>query len=488
MPGLSGPEWLVPPQFCWIPPYRTTKGEIAADFGRLLGLTPDVEQRAILDAIYAENEPGVPAVFEVGIVAPRQNLKTAVLMIAALADLFVFDAELIVWTAHLFKTAVKAFEGMCRLISRNPELKSECRWPPRTANGDESIELKSGAKLEFHARSKGGGRGYDGVDKVCLDEALMLAPAELGALLPTLATKPAAQVRYASSAGLTDSDALRTVRDRGRAGNDPGLAYFEWGAPKTACGSPTCRHVVGTPGCAMDRRELWLMANPAAGRRISVGRIEAFRRAMPPGEFAREFLVWWDEPAGAGAMSLEDWAACEDPGSVLVGRPVFAVDCSPGSKSAAVVAAGLNGVRMPHGELVAHAPGTDWVVPWCVERQSHRPLAVVLDPAGPAGALLQDFERAQVEVTEISAREMAQACEAVAVGAADRSFRHRPDARLVASIEAAGRQDVGDGLWRWSRRRSDGDICPLVAFTVGLWGLQKFRVGEYDLMNSVHVG
>jgi hypothetical protein len=482
----SGPDWLVPPQFCWIPPYPATNGDLMAAFGRQLGLVPDSEQQPILDAVAAESAPGMPAVFEVAVIAPRQNLKTAAFQVAALTCLFVFGDELIVWTAHLFKTAVKAFQGMCRLINANPELKAQCRWPPRTANGDESIELKSGARIEFHARSKGGGRGYDGVDKVFLDEGLFLSSPELGALLPTLATREAAQVWYASSAGLATSDAMRSIRDRGRAGDDPGLAYFEWGAPKTACGSPMCRHAPRTPGCALDRRELWAAANPALGRRISASRIEKFRRAMPPEEFAREFLSWWDEPAGAGAMPLEDWDACEDPVSSLLGRPVFAVDVSPGSKSAAIVAAGLNVDRLPHGELVAHGPGAGWVVPWCVERQPHRPLAVVLDPAGPAGALLRDFELAGIEVTEISARELAQACESVTVGAADRTFRHRPDPRLTAAIEAAGRQDVGDGLWRWSRRRSDGDICPLVAFTVGLWGLSRFRGAEYDVMESLY--
>jgi hypothetical protein len=485
---VSGPDWLVPPQYCWIPPYRATNGDIMASFGRQLGLVPDAEQQPILDAVAAESAPGVPSTFEVAVIAPRQNLKTAAFQVAALTCLFVFGDELIVWTAHLFKTAVKAFQGMCRLINANSELKSQCRWPPRTANGDESIELRSGARIEFHARSKGGGRGYDGVDKVFLDEGLFLTSPELGALLPTLATRPAAQVWYASSAGLAGSEPMRAIRDRGRAGNDPGLAYFEWGAPKTACAGAVCRHAVGTPGCALDRRELWAAANPALGRRISVARIESFRRAMPPEEFAREFLSWWDEPAGGAAMPLADWDGCEDAASVLVGRPVFAIDVSPGSRSAAVIATGLNADRVPHGEVAAHGPGTDWVVPWCVERKQHRPFGWVLDPAGPAGALLQDLGNAGFEVTQISAREMAQACEAVAVGAADRTFRHRADPRLTAAIEAAGRRDVGDGLWMWSRRRSDGDICPLVAFTVGLWGLQKFRVGEYDLMNSVHVG
>ena len=188
------------PAWEWVPEFASTSGDIAAEVGTQLGLTPDLEQRRVLDAIYAERAPGLPACFEAAVIAPRQNLKTAVLQIAALTDLFVFGDELIVWTAHLFKTAVSAFEGMVRLIDANDDYRRRCR-KPRTANGDEAIELLTGQKIEFHARSKGGGRGLTG-DKVILDEGLFLSAPDMGAMLPTMATRPAAQLRYASSAGL----------------------------------------------------------------------------------------------------------------------------------------------------------------------------------------------------------------------------------------------------------------------------------------------
>ena len=53
----------------------------------------------------------------------------------------------------------------------------------------------------------------------------------MGALLPTLTTRPMAQVVYASSAGGLDAAVLRGIRDSGRAGNKPRLAYLEWCDP-----------------------------------------------------------------------------------------------------------------------------------------------------------------------------------------------------------------------------------------------------------------
>ncbi len=150
------------PAWSWVPPYPETHGDLAAGVAEQLGMPMDDEQKMILDAIYAEDEPGVPTCFQVGIVAPRQNLKTATLEIAAITDVFVLGEPLHVWTAHLFKTSQKTFEHMTRLIGGNEDFRRRCHWPPRTANGDESIELLTGERIEFHARSKGGGRGVAG--------------------------------------------------------------------------------------------------------------------------------------------------------------------------------------------------------------------------------------------------------------------------------------------------------------------------------------
>jgi hypothetical protein len=53
----------------------------------------------------------------------------------------------------------------------------------------------------------------------------------------------------------------------------------------------------------------------------------------------------------------------------------------------------------------------------------------------------------------------------------DRTVRHLGDPLLARAITGAGRRDIGDGLWAWSRRKSDTDISPLVAATGAHWGL-----------------
>jgi hypothetical protein len=456
----------------WVPSYESTNGDIAAQVGEQVGLVPDVNQRAMLDAMYAERRPGVPACFAVGIIAPRQNIKTATLEIAALTDLFVMGDELIVWTAHLFKTAVKAFEHMVRLIEGNDDFRKRCR-KPRTANGDESIELLTGQKIEFHARSKGGGRGLTG-DKVILDEGLFLDAGDMGALLPTLVTIPGAQVRYGSSAGMVGSEVLRRVRDRGRAGGDPSLAYFEWCAPRSDCGREDCRHVVGTDGCALDRRDLWWEANPA----LSVGRITEetlveLRAELPAEEFAREFLGWWEDPAlGAeGRLPKALWDTLADVGSQIVSMPEFAVDVTPDLSRATLAAAGGREDGRAHVEVLKNAPGTGWVVPDTMrvtEKAGSR--RVALDPTSPAGSLIPALEAAGLDVVAVSTRELGQACGALVNTAATDQLRHIDQHDLNAALAGASTRNLGDGAWAWARKSSATDISPLVAVTLALHG------------------
>ena len=68
-------------------------------------------------------------------------------------------------------------------------------------------------------------------------------------------------------------------------------------------------------------------------------------------------------------------------------------------------------------------------------------------------------------------RDVGQACSALQAKASGQALRHLGDPILAAAIAGASRRDIGDGLWAWDRRRSDVDICPLVAATGALWGL-----------------
>jgi len=51
-------------------------------------------------------------------------------------------------------------------------------------------------------------------------------------------------------------------------------------------------------------------------------------------------------------------------------------------------------------------------------------------------------------------------------------LRHRGDPALSAALGAADARDVADGR-TWARKGAAGDICPLVAGTLAVWGFSE---------------
>jgi len=475
VPVKPAADLLVAPAYHWSPPAVSSAGAEVADLAASAGLVLDGAQRLVLDAVCAEREDGRWAAFEVCVVAPRQNMKTAVLCASVLGDLFLHGARLVVWTAHRFRTTKEAFRDLAALIDGADHLRRRVKANGiKATHGEESIELTTGQRISFLARSKSGGRGLSG-DVVVMDEAFALGPEVMGALLPTLSARPNPQVRYASSAGLITSDVLRSLRDRGRPGGDSSLAYLEWCAPAGGCAAGEhCTHRVGTDGCLLDDEAAWRAANPALGTRIAVEHVAAERRALPPDEFARERLGWWDDPQVADAVITDaQWAAMCDPASAVSDgqRLAFAIDVSPDRAWTSVAVAGRRDDGLLHVQLVDRRRGTDWVPARVAELHSRwRPVGWLVDGVGAAGSLLPDL--AGLPVTVTSARDLARACGGLYDDVVGGGLRHLGQPDLDVAVRVAGRRQLGDA-WAWSRRASTGDISPLVAVTLARWGVAQ---------------
>jgi phage terminase large subunit-like protein len=275
-------------------------GEDAAELAAQAGLLLDDWQRYVLREALARRG-GKWAAFEVALIVSRQNGKGSLLEALELAALFLFGAELILHSAHKFDTSADAFRRIMWLIERNPDFDREVKKVIRS-HGSESVELKSGQRLRFVARSSGAGRGF-AADLVILDEAFNISDDSMSSMLPTLSTRPNPQVWYTSTAGGPESVQLGRVRDRGLAGGDPSLAFFEWSAPEDA--DP------GDPGS-------WALGNPGLGIRITGEYVELERAALSQEAFARERLGVGDYPVDGGAWDViraDQWASAAAPGT-----------------------------------------------------------------------------------------------------------------------------------------------------------------------------
>lgn len=464
MPRRRRTDYGIPPAFLSDVDTRNTIGDEVADLAALAGFPPDPEQRRCLDAMFAYDRQSVSQAFEVAIIGPRQNIKTGLFKIATLGWMFLEQHPLIVWSAHEFATAMEAFLDLEQLITSTPDLDREIAKISRE-NGNEGFVLRSGTRLKFKARTKGGARGLTG-DRVVLDEALYLKPEHMGALLPTLSARPDPQIVYGSSAGVASSAVLRGVRDRGRAGTSPRLFYAEWADPvgPGGCEMDGCDHRLGSKGCALDDRSKIAAANPQAGRRITWDYLAAEREALPPEEFARERLGWWDEPAAADEdISLEAWMLAESDAEPS-GDLSFAVDVAPNHAWASIVVCG-NGVL----ELVERKRWTSWLPDRLAELAAkHDVSGFLVDPSGPIGSLLPEFERAGVPITLVDGKDSVRACSAFVSALTEQKLSHRGEQDFVQAVTGASRRAVGDA-WKWSRKDSTVDISPLVAATLALW-------------------
>lgn len=464
-------DTITRPAHLWVPEHAVSSaGREAADLARSIGQEPDAEEELALDAILSERADGRWASLEAAVICGRQNLKTWTLQMSVLYDIFLRDVGLVVWTAHRFRTTQEAFRDMHALIDSYDHLRKRVK-KVRTANGEEGIELLSGARLDFLARTSGGGRGLSG-DTVVLDEALYLTPTMMGALLPTLSARPDPHVRYGSSAGLRESEVLRMIRDRGRAGGDPSLVYVEWSTEPGKCGRPECDHKPGTRDCQLDDVAMWHAANPALGKRISVDYLAAERRALPPKEYARERLGWWEDPPvlGDGAIiPAEAWMERRDPDShiVLGERLAFAVDVSWDRSVAWIAVCGTRPDGRPHVEIAATKPGTEWVVEWLAERvEQYDPVAVAFQASGaPVSSLLEDFRAALPDrVMPIAGPDLGRSCGAFYDAATSGPLIHLGQQPLDDAVALAVVRPLSDA-WAWDRRKSPVDVAPLVAAT-----------------------
>lgn len=478
----------IAPSHLWVPAHTTfNAGAEAADLAKSLGFQVEWEEQQALNILLSEGPNGKWAGLETAVICSRQNMKTWALEMTALYDLFLRDIKAVTWSAHLYKTTQSAFEDMKSIIENTDWLRKRVKKITQ-ANGDEGFEMLNGAKMRFLARTKSGGRGLTG-DTAILDEALYLNPTMMGALLPTLSSRPNPHIRYGSSSGVLESQVLRQVRNRGYSNSDPSLSYIEWSSERELCADKMCSHKNGEEGCVLDNQEKWFQANPALGRRISLNYVENERRALPPAEFMRERLGWWEDPIDENRIQIipeKSWQErlVEDSQLGIGHRVAFAVDTSWDRQYTWIAVCGSTPSGYPHVEVIAKQFGTEWVVPWLKERvKEWNPVGIAYQEHGsPVSSLAEKFkEEFGDRMYPVSGSELAKACGAFHDQVVDGPLIHIGQSQLNEALQYAETRTLGDS-WVWDRKGSPVDIAPLVAVTQAfwVWASNKSSVSIYE--------
>ena len=490
--GVQRPQLLLLPHDV----HSHAAAEEAAEFSDAVGMTLDESQRFTLQAGLGERADGSWSAFEVADVEPRQNGKGDTIQAREATGLFLFGEQLQIHTSHEFPTSNEAFLRMVTLIESNRDLEKHIARI-RFANGEQGIELKSGARLKYRARTGGAGRGFAGADLVVLDEAFALRQEHLAALLPTLTVNPNPQVWYASSAGMATSTALWALRKRALRGDPGRLAYCEHTAEDVSLND---KGVVESRPIDQSDRRLWAVANPALGRTpgISMEFLEAAYDALSDSDaFAREHLGVWDplppEEGRDPKLPADLWAATVTARPPALGRGeiVISFDVSLDSGWASIaVAAGS--IDAPYVEVVEHNKETGWLPGRLVELvRDWDPIAIGCNGAGPAGAMVGPVLSALVGagfkmdlLHQLSATEYKQACGGFYADVVEgRLSRQADQGPLDLAAEDAAERPLGDA-WAWDLRSATVPISPLVAATIAR-ALLPTEPPKYDPLASV---
>lgn len=473
---------LVEPTWSHVPDYAATYGPLVAELCQRAQFGPDPEQQLALDAIFGVRLDGLSAAVSTDVIAARRNLKTGLLIQTMIGWLYVTEEPRVTYSAHRLDATKATFEKLHQLIRGCPALSRRLK-PSRVGRPDEAgvtkgngqwaLELATGQKVTFMCRSRNGARGMEG--KLILDEGFALTPALMGAIVPIVAAEPDPQTVTASSGGLRESSVLRDKRDRGRAGTSPDQAYFEWGDPNAheGCAQVDCQHEKSAAGCVLDDEDRLRATNPAlASGRITLRTLRALRQDMPPDEFAREFLVWWDDPphGEAGpAISPARWRAARNPAAETPHQAGVVLDVAPDRKrsSIGVAADGSAGRTLVMCQTL---PGTDHVVSALVSLMARRDVTeVALHPRSQAAVLIPALDRAGVEWVPLTSSDQGAACAwfTEAVNApGEQLVEHLGQPELDAAVANARTRMTAGEVELWDARDASVDISPLRACSI----------------------
>jgi phage terminase large subunit-like protein len=396
----------------------------------------------------------------VTIVVARQNGKTTLMKVRALAGLFLWQDGLQIGTAHRLTTSLETFRDIVNLIEENEVLAKQVkriRW----AHGSEEIELKS----EFGGGRymvKAGGSAARGISKpetVFVDETRELKDESTWASLRyTMMAAKNPQLWTLSNAGDSHSLVLNALRERGMSASPTDdIAYYEWSSNYEKID---------------DSKAFWAgaaKANPALGHTIHIDNIRAVLND-PPDVVKTEVLCRWVATISA-AIPAEEWNQCGEEGLELDPEKTtwLGIDVSPNRRDAALVAAQQIDderffVKLLHTwhnpiNLDDKAIAND-IAPYVKQYQ----VETVAYSKRTASAIAARLVPAGIPISDIDGALYGQACDELLGAITSKRLRHDPkQTELSKQILSAARLPFGDGGWTIGRRASQSTVCATVA-------------------------
>ena len=395
------------------------------------------------------------------LLCPRQVGKTHLARIRILAGLYLFGEMSIVAMSSNRAMALDTFRKVCDLIESTPQLNKHLKQI-RVANGQESVELISGARYEIVAATRDGSRGKT-ADLLFVDELREVDESAWVAARPVTRARPNSQILVCSNAGDAFSTVLNDLRTRALSYPPKSMGYWEYSAPDF---------------CDIWDKDGWYQANPALGYIVDEETIaEAIATSSVEATRTETLCQWISALRSPWPHKAFEDLTVQDLQIVPGRTTIFAIDIAVTKKQASLVA----GQIMEDGKIavgvIAQFQSATAVdeLKIAVEVQEwarmFKPRLICYDKYTTA-SVTERLAMSGQKIQDMSGQVFYQACGDLLDAIVNQRILHNGQNSLVESMNNCAAKETDAG-WRIVRRKSAGDVSAAIGLAMVVHQLQK---------------
>jgi phage terminase large subunit-like protein len=391
----------------------------------------------------------------------RQNGKTHLARMLILTHLIKWNTNVLIMSSNR-SMALDTFRQVTQLIETNDHLKGFVKQI-RYANGTESIEMLSGARLDVVASTRDGSRGRTVNGLLFIDELREIDEEGYRAAMPTTRAHAGSHILLTSNAGDAFSKVLNDLRERALDHPPKTFGFYEYSAPQY---------------CKINDRAAWAQANPALGYTITEEAIEEAISTSPIENTRTETLCQWidslSSPWPHGVLEETSNSELTITAGALT---MFGFDVSPSRRNASLVA----GQMMPDGKIAIGILETfesqvsvdDLKIAASIKGWAdiYRPRMVLFDKYTTA-TIAERLANAGVVTQDCSGQQFYQACGDLLTGLVNHTVVHNGQDELIQQFNNCAAK-VNDSAWRIVKRKSAGDVSAPISIAMVVSQLMK---------------
>ena len=391
----------------------------------------------------------------------RQNGKTFLARMLILTHLLKWNTDVLIMSSNR-SMALETFRQVANALENNDHFKGMVKQI-RHANGTESIEMLSGARLDVVAATRDGSRGRSINGLLYIDEVREISPEGYRAAVPVTRAHPNSHTLLTSNAGDAFSTVLNELRERALSAPPKSFGFYEYSAPQY---------------CKITDRAGWAQANPALGYTITEEAIEEAIATSPIENTRTETLCQWidslSSPWPHGVLEETSDSTLTIP---IGGYTIFGFDVSPSRRNASLVA----GQVMADGRIGVGILQT-WESQVSVDdlriaadikgwADQYRPKMICYDKYATQ-SIAERLANAGQITQDVSGQQFYQACSDLLDGLVNNRVVHNGQDELIKQMNNCAAK-VNDSAWRIVKRKSAGDISAPISLAMVVSMLMK---------------